>query len=189
MRHSWYKHLTLVESVGDSSSFDTWTYDGLPEGSTLLRTIVCVYVTATGVAPNALDVNNFPAPVAWALQEQNTEITPAFSLDNAYEWNDIHTIVDGLCVMAETGVVQRLATTGNVNKVSETEWTYTLSNVDDPWTLLRGNDRQDSHAQRYFDRGVPEFLLRYDAGPLAAYIGDPVYGLVATTKQLFSIPG
>lgn len=168
--------------------FWVWGYDEVPEGSTLIRSIIEVNVQALFLTPLTSPEVPWAPPIAWQLQEQNTEVTNTFNIGNVFQLNNQHILGGKQVPMQYTYQHRVVSTAGTATAIDSTDWTTAVDYNDESIVLGYGYSYEDSHAQRFFDRGRAEFKM-----VLAMWLGsgewqNPPFSAISTVKQLFHVP-
>jgi len=168
--------------------FVEWGYDEVPEGSTLIRSIIEINVQQIGLSSLDSPTQPWISPIAWQLQEQNTEVTNTFTISNAFEMNNIHVLGGKQIPMQYSYQHRVLSAAGTATAVDPTDWTTTDAYNDANVVLAYGYSIEDSHAQRFFDRGRAEFKMIIEQWFGSGEWQGPVFSAVSTVKQLFHVP-
>lgn len=173
-----------ISAVGDAS----YSWAAIPGGSTLIRSVISVYVAGIGFVPTfpAMEV---PAPAAWCLVETNSTVNPGPPpVDPFGIVGSGHVLGGKMVTMAYTGATQRFSTTGTSDEDTITHiTTYDQLHTDTAYALLTGNSYEDSHAQRFFPFDAPAFVLTISPGFLSSRMSGGNYAAAATVKQLFEL--
>lgn len=184
---SWYMRSFGWDDLQSTGS-EAWSWDDIPSGATLIRSVVSVYVAGIGFVPT-FPANGVPAPVAWVLVETNSTINPTPpALDPFGIVGSGHVLGGKMVALSYSGATQRFSTTGTSDEDTITHiTTYDQLHTDTAYALMTGNSYEDSHAQRFFPEAAPAFVIEVKPGFVSARFGDLPYAGAATVKQLFEI--
>lgn len=187
MTKRWFMETFAFDDIqSDGSEAFAWT--DIPAGSTLLRSVVMVYVQGISFFDDVFNGGVFQ-PAAWCLTDTNSTVNP--SPPDLGPWSIVgsgHVIGGRVCTMAVTGAIQRFSTTGFSDTDNLTgHTTYDQLHTDTAVAYITGNSYEDSHAQRFFPFDAPAFVIEVRNGAFGSRMGGGNWAATATVKQLFEV--
>ena len=188
MARNWYTSSAILASINDDGT-SLYQFDGIPGGSTLLRTIVHVWAFGYAGFPDESFVSP-PCPVAFSLTETNSTVNPGPPPETP--WGEVgfgHELAQAMLTMNYAPMSRTVNVPGNSTPGLLGAVNYIFNPEPTDFIGCWGNSTVDSHAQRFFPSNPPMFAFQCKAGPLASFIADVDYVCVATMRHLFSTPG
>lgn len=190
MTRAWRSTLALIPSVNTDGAW-AYSFSDCPSGSTLLRTLVSLYGYSLTVMPTAFDpdLNPVPCPLAWFITEINSEVNPGPPAESPWGITGSGHEVAGSIArpqFAPGWIPNRID--GNTSLRIDAGYDYDLTIERTNFMPIMVYSEVDSHAQRFFSRGEASFIFTAKAGPLASFITDNDYVVVARIQHLINVP-